>query len=56
MSQEGIRTFTPWRQKRRWERYVPLWLSGHVEAGRKLRKFLPDDLGFHREVEAHEIC
>lgn len=55
MSKEGIRTFIPWRQERRWERYVPLWMSGQVEAGRKLRKFLPDGLGFHREVGANEI-
>lgn len=31
-------------------------MGGHVEAGRKLRKFLPDGLGFRREVGANEIC
>lgn len=56
LSQEGVGTFIPWRQERRWERYVPLWMSGHVEAGRKLRRFLPDGLGFRREVGAYAIC
>ena len=33
-----------------------LWMNTQVEAARKLRKFLPDGLGFLREVGANEIC